>query len=48
MGEMGEMEGFLEREKEVNTEERERDKTTGMTSVKVIKNHTTHYLRKTL
>ena len=43
------MEGFLEREKEVNTEVRERGKIIVMTSVKdVIKNHTTHYRRKTL
>ena len=40
--------GFSRREKEVNAEERERGKITGMSSVKVIKNHTTHYLRKTL
>lgn len=40
--------GFSRREKEVNAEERERGKITGMSSVKVIKNHTTHYLRETL
>ena len=42
------MDGSLERDKEVNTEVSERGKITVMTSLKVIKNHTTHYQRKTL